>query len=271
MWQHPCSNRNGSFWFSITIGSEMIRRLSGFSLIEVAMVLCIIGVLSGLGIPALNSFLKYQKIRKTEDHMEQIFQSLTAYVLTNKRLPCPANPSAFAPESGISEANCLFTETFIGLVPYRTLGLPEKIAKDGYHNWITYAVDPVLTNSEIKSLNASSDSDLPNTIFCEAEKSHIDLKVTNADKQPVLDLEDSKDLIAVVLISHGASGQGSFDLKGEKRPTTSPDKAVNADTTSNFIDKGFSAAKENFFDDTVKWITRDNLMALYGKHPCKKR
>ena len=102
-------------------------------------------------------------------------------------------------------------------------------------------------------------------------KGHTDLKVTNAEKQPVLDTEFSKDLIAIVLISHGASGSGSFDLKGERKETTSPDKMVNADTTPHFVDRGFSLAKEDFFDDTIKWITRDNLMALYGKQPCKRR
>ncbi len=64
----------------------MIRKLSGFSLLEVAIVLCIIGIISGIGIPALNNFLKYQKIRKTEDHIEQIIQSLASYVLTKREL-----------------------------------------------------------------------------------------------------------------------------------------------------------------------------------------
>lgn len=249
----------------------MTKRLSGFSLIEVAMVLCIIGVLSGIGIPTLNSFLKQQKVRKTEDHLEQILQSLTAYVLTNKRLPCPANPKACDEEAGVSEANCLFTETFIGLVPYRTLGIPEKVIKDGYHNLISYAVNPVLTNSEIKSLNASFESDLPSTIFCEVEKGHIDLTVTNSKKQSVFMTEDSKDLVALVLVSHGPSGQGSFDEKGERRKATNPDKITNSDDSVHFIDRQLSLAKENFFDDTVKWITRDNLMAIYGKTPCKRR
>ncbi|MBY0280880.1 MAG: prepilin-type N-terminal cleavage/methylation domain-containing protein [Alphaproteobacteria bacterium] len=249
----------------------MIRKLSGFSLIEVAMVLCIIGILSGIGIPALNNFLKFQKIRKTEDHMEQIFQSLTSYVLVNKRLPCPSKPGVSASENGISESNCLFSETFIGLVPYRTLGIPEKTAKDSYHNWITFAVNPSLTDSAIKSVNASYDSDSPNTVFCEVEKGHIDLKVTNSEKQSVLDPESSNDLIAVLLISHGTSGGGSFKSNGDRKETTSPDKTINADATPNFVDRRLSLAKENFFDDTVKWITRDNLMALYGKQPCKRR
>ena len=249
----------------------MIRKLSGFSLLEVAIVLCIIGIISGIGIPALNNFLKYQKIRKTEDHIEQIIQSLASYVLTNNRLPCPAKPAASGAENGISEENCLFSDTFIGLVPYRTLGIPEKIAKDGYHNWITYAVNLPLTNSEIKSLNAVFDSDPRDTVFCEIAKNHNDLKVINAEKQSVLDPENSTDLIAVVLISHGANGGGGFDLKGERKETNSPDKALNADITPNFIDRGLSLTKEDFFDDTVKWITRNNLMALYGKQPCKKR
>lgn len=170
----------------------MARRFSGFSLIEVAIVLCIIGILSGIGIPALNNFIKHQKIRKTEDHLELIFQSITSYVLTNKRLPCPAKPTAVGEERGISEPNCLFTEKFIGLVPYRTLGIPEKIVKDGYHNWITYAVNPVLTNTELNFINAPPTSSIPHTAFCAVEKSHLDLKVTNAEKHSVFNSSDSK-------------------------------------------------------------------------------
>lgn len=245
-----------------------MRRLSGFSLIEVAIVLCIIGILSGISIPTLNTFSKHQKIRKTEEHLELILQSLASYVLTNKRLPCPANPTAIGEEKGVSEPNCLLSEKFIGLIPYRTLGIPEKIAKDGYHNWVTYAVNPVLTNTELRSINTPASSDFSHTAFCSVEKSHVDLKVTNAEKQPVFNVADSKDFIAVVLVSHGAKSEGAFDFKGERRPTTSPDKALNADSSPNFVDRDFSLIKEDFFDDTVKWITRHNLMALYGKQPC---
>lgn len=249
------------------------RSLSGFTLIEVAIVLCIIGVLSGIGIPAINSYIKHQKARKTEDHLEQILQSLTAYLLNNKSLPCPSNPKASAEDAGISGHNCSFEDTAVGLVPYKTLGIPEKIAKDGYHHWITYAVDPALSNPEIRYLNAPDDVVvLPNFVFCEVEGGAAPLNVTNSSKQSVLDpSSQTKDPIAVVLISHGPSGDGSFDDKGDRHPQASPDKETNADSTSNFVDRAPSFNKGDFFDDTVKWVTRNNLMALYGKQICVRR
>ena len=248
------------------------KSLSGFTLIEVAIVLCIIGVLSGIGIPAINSYIKHQKARKTEDHLEQILQSLTAYLLNNKSLPCPSNPKASAEETGTSDQNCSFEDTTVGLVPYRTLGIPEKIAKDGYHHWITYAVDPALSNPDIKYLNAPDDVVLPNLVFCEVQSGATPLNVTGPDKQSVLDpSSQAKDPIALVLVSHGPSGDGSFDDKGDRRSPASPDKGTNADSTANFVDRTPSFNKGDFFDDTVKWVTRNNLMALYGKQICVRR
>ena len=51
----------------------------------------------------------------------------------------------------------------------------------------------------------------------------------------------------------------------------SHDKAVNAADDLVFIDRLPSADPDNFFDDTVRWITRNNLMAIYGQKPCQKR
>lgn len=248
---------------------HITKYLPGFSLIEVAIVLCIIGVISGLGFPFLNHYVKQKKALVTEDHLSTIIHSLSAFIMTHKRLPCPADPKASVSEKGTEQESCHFKKSFIGIVPYRSLGIPEKMAQDGYNNWISYSVNLDLTSPELKHLNALDETILPNTVFCEIKKGANELSIQNADGLSVLD--STYDVIAVVLISHGPSGQGSFDFQGNKRLPTGPSKIINADSTLTFIDRPLSLTKDDFFDDIVKWVTRDNLMAFYGKAPCNRR
>ncbi len=226
------------------------------------------GVLSGLGLPLLNQYIKQKRTQTSEDHLEKIIQSLAAFVTTYKRLPCPANPAGGLNEKGVEQASCQYTKTFRGIVPYRSLGIPEKVAKDGHHNWITYAVSLDLTSLELKHLNTTDDTVPTTAVFCEVKKNENELEVKNGDNLPVID--SSSDMIAFVLISHGQSGQGSFDQNGKIRQSINSDKMTNATSMQTFIDKPIILSKENYFDDMVKWVTRDNLMAFYGKTPCHR-
>ena len=240
------------------------KTLPGFSLLEIAIVLCIIGIVGGFGLPALTNMLKQQKINRTEQHLTQISQALAGYVLSHKHLPCAAAPGASGELAGASEDNRV-----IGLVPYRTLGLPESVAKDGHHHWVTYAVVPELTGT--KHLMMPQTDDSPERVFCEIRSPIAEIQVHNQQGESVLSADIRGDFIACFLIGHGPKGDGSFTDAGSRRPTLSHDKAVNAADDLVFIDRLPSADPDNFFDDTVRWITRNNLMAIYGQKPCQKR
>ncbi len=240
--------------------SRTKHSLPGFTLIEIAIVMCIMGVLSGLGLPLLNQYIKQKRAQMSEDHLEKVMHSLATFVVIHKRLPCPADPAASPSEKGIEQESCSYKKAFRGIIPYRSLGIPEKIAKDGYHNWMTYAVNLDLTSLELKHLSTPDDTVPPTAVFCEVKKGDNELNVKNSDHVSVVD--SSSDIIAFVLISHGQSG---------KQPSISgPDKTNNATSDQTFIDKPISLSKEDYFDDVVKWVTRDNLMAFYGRTPCHR-
>ncbi|MCX7338617.1 MAG: type II secretion system protein [Alphaproteobacteria bacterium] len=257
------------------ISTKKIKKLKldGFSLLEVAIVLCIIGVISGVGLPALTTAIKQKRIHETESNMEQITASLAAYVMQNAKLPLAATPGASAEEAGKSG------DLAHGIVPYRTIGLSERTAKDGYNRWISYGVDVHLTRTikisdDDEQLQKNADPIFaPNRdpfssdrYFCGIKGgTHESLSVKNAHGHDVIDA-DSHDLIAFVLISHGASGAGSYDKNGAVQPTSAPDKATNADRNNNFIDHSPSFD----FDDRVQWITRNNLLAIYAKKVCRQ-
>jgi hypothetical protein len=213
----------------------------------------------------IHSIYKQKKDQQTEQNLNQVTQALAAYVLVHKRLPCPANPQATPDNAGLSE-----DDRVIGLVPYRTLGLPETVAKNGYRYWLTYAVSLELTNRSIRHLMAENGGEEPTSIFCEISHPMTFLNVINESGQPVLPEDTQNDMIAFVLVSHGSKGEGAFDDQGRRRPTFDRDKIINAGDDFNFVDRPISLSRENFFDDTVRWVTRNNLMAIYAQKPCQQ-
>ena len=85
----------------------------------------------------------------------------------------------------------------------------------------------------------------------------------NTQGQSVFEMSRQNDFIAFVLVSHGVAGAGAFDDSGQRKPAVG-DKLKNLGSTP-FIDR--PVIKE--YDDRVRWVSRNNLMAMYAKQPCK--
>jgi prepilin-type N-terminal cleavage/methylation domain-containing protein len=110
-----------------------LRNNQGFVLIELSIALVVSGLLISSGIMAAQSYLRWAKTKKTLDHQKVICQSIQQYVALNGGLPLPESVDQSDPHS------C------VGIPPYRKLGLPAHIAKDGHGRWMVYVVDASLT------------------------------------------------------------------------------------------------------------------------------
>lgn len=136
--------------------SVMTKKEDGFSLIELAVVLAIVGVLVGAAMMLVKPTIQMARLNATRAKLERISDSMAYFVQNYGRLPCPAaaNPGTEpfgAPinsgTNGTGVTNSCGTtipNNFIGIIPFRALGLDEDNAKDAYGNFITYAVSPVL-------------------------------------------------------------------------------------------------------------------------------
>ncbi len=229
-------------------------RLQAFSLLEIAFVLIIMGITSLYTIPTFIHARTVAKIRETDEKLEALSYALAGYVLIHQHLPSPANPIAPDADSGSDD---LMT----GIIPYRKLGIQAKDAKDSYNNWISYSVSPGL-----RQPTRSMPTPMPvigSDRFCQIPASVMALSVHNGHGQSLL-RQTSDDMMAFVLISHGKNGDGAFDHKGQRRPVHTPLKEKNSDGNAVFID----APLTHEFDDRVRWVTRNNLMAIYAKRPC---
>lgn len=125
-----------------------MSRQRGFTLIEMALVVAILGLMVGGGIIAIGPILLQARTNQTNAAMDQIEAALVAFAIRNNRLPCPADGSytttANAAQYGIEQAPtaasgpCIVAALTNSVVPWRTLGLDETYSVDGWGNRISY-------------------------------------------------------------------------------------------------------------------------------------
>lgn len=143
-------------------------RAQGFSLVEMAMVLLVVGVLAALFLPATNTMMDNNRRKETRTKLEALESAITRFVMTNQRLPCPADGALdvtdvnFGVEDRLPNQVC--NAMVRGVVPWRTLGLSVNEAVDAWGTLVTYRVwarTPAGAGSGINT-SLAMDYDLPN-------------------------------------------------------------------------------------------------------------
>ncbi len=124
-------------------------RHSGFSLIELAIVIAVIGaLLVGIIVP-LTTQIAQRNETATQKMLEEIKEALLGYAAASGRLPCPATATSNGLESFAAggDATNGICESFWGFVPAVTLGISpvdaQGFAVDAWgtaQNRIRYAV-----------------------------------------------------------------------------------------------------------------------------------
>ncbi|WP_157669462.1 type II secretion system protein [Chitinibacter sp. GC72] len=117
----------------------------GFSLLELAVVLLIIGIMLASGLGAFSGQMAAQRHRESKLMLERANEALLGFALANHHLPCPADPALGNTEAtaGMQErqdagnANAYRCVRSYGDLPWRELGLPEL---DAWGRRLKYAV-----------------------------------------------------------------------------------------------------------------------------------
>lgn len=133
----------------------------GFTLVEIALVMAIIGVITGASVRFALPLMETANHLSTTEKMNKISEALSLYAVENNRVPCPAIPidttnNPFAGGFGFEQNNgteqplaasrCGASATsWRGIVPFKTLGLSEEMIRDAWGNYFTYAVSPAFT------------------------------------------------------------------------------------------------------------------------------
>jgi len=240
----------------------------GFTLVEMAVVLVIIGLMLGTILGMGNAQIQASKISSTKQKEQSIKLALINFISRNNRLPCPAIPTIAkgnvgygmeAPNLGACTGTNISGTVSTGIVPWSSLGLSDENASDGYYNRFTYQVALAATNTNdqtIVGLRGTSSTHLATPATLRSPPNGNQTNDCNPNNNPYNPCS-----AVVVIISHGTNGSGAYTENGvQKALPNGNDEAENADNDSVFIIKDYSEVAENPFDDIVLALTSSDLL-----------
>jgi prepilin-type N-terminal cleavage/methylation domain-containing protein len=218
---------------------DSFRRHYGFTLVELAIVLVIIALLtSGLlmGITAQRASAENTDAQR---QLDNIREALIGFAMAKGRLPCPADPALPSALGGQEDPPNGLCNRIYGVIPWGTLGLPET---DPWGRRFTYFA------------NASFTAPLPAGALAS-------FTLSTSGNANIKDTASSGNNIAsnlpAVIVSHGSNGAGAWQPNGTQLAVASADETENANSTLTFV----SRTPGNNFDDLVTWIAPGILMA----------
>ena len=220
-------------------------RQSGFTLVEIAIVLLIVGLMLGGMIAPLQSQLEQRHVSETQRTMDEAREALIGYAMRNGYLPCPA-VSAFDGREDRTDSSC---NKRYGYLPWTTLGLSRL---DGWGRVLGYSVTPAFANST--------------SFFNMTTPRDITIATRGMDGQ-LVQITETNDIPAVI-ISFGRNGYGATSDQN----TRLADAGVNnSDEKTNLSSGGVALitrpstdnarAPGGEFDDMITWISPNILVS----------
>lgn len=262
-------------------------RNCGFTLVELAVVLAIVGLLLGSLMYTLSAQVERRDFEETRRRLEQAREMLLTYAMVNGRLPCPARSAATVspvtvPGDEVRDASGACTGDAItdyyggtnagvtlGLLPARTIGWSHVdssgLAIDAWNNRIRYAVANLITNcssgatsppphfTNATNLRANGISCQPNDLLiCKSATGITSTACGGASNQLM-----TQSLLVAIVWSTGKNGASSTGGSGLDEAAN-----LNGDRIYVWHVPSPSQAANGEFDDQMLWITAPEL---YGR------
>lgn len=210
----------------------MRLRQPGFTLVELAVVLAIFGLLLGILVIPLSTQVDQQRYAEAERQLSAVREALLGFAIANGRLPCPATGTiaSGAAGAGVENKPGVACGAADGVLPWATLGVPEL---DPWGLRFTYSVTTALADDPASGMQAS-------------------FLITDAGNITVTDgaVNIGTQLPAVV-VSHGKNGFGAFRPDGTQVIGATGNELENADNDVTFV----SQLPAPSFDDLVVWVS----------------
>lgn len=220
------------------------KKSQGFTLVELAIVLVIFGLLIAAFITPLMAQREFQGRRETQGLLNESKEALIGYAIVNRYLPCPdtkAIPNGIESRD-IATGKCVGGNVDEGILPWNTLGIQPL---DAWQHYFRYRVDATFSDSKVlfSITNATGFSG----INIDGESGPL----VSTNSRPV-----------AVVLSHGANGFGAMNATqaspaNQLPAPTSLDEKKNADAAGAlFVSRSPSAqGSVNEFDDMLIWIS----------------
>ncbi|MDY0028647.1 MAG: type II secretion system protein [Pseudobdellovibrionaceae bacterium] len=258
-------------------------RQSGYTLIQMAIALIVVGLLFSVMANFYSQYKNQQGVKDSYSNIETAINSIATYYANQGRIPCPApmttarNATGYGTESacrsgaiaallpGECSGGICVEETvrasltgtdrrvIVGTIPFRELQISEDRSFDGYGSRYVYAV----------TMSATDETTYSNL------KGAISVRDANGDS-----LTDTDGSILYLVLSHGKTKIGSYGKEGGLNsacPTGagSPldsencnvgfDTGTSVDSQSIYISAQESLGTSSaFFDDYVSYFTNNS-------------
>lgn len=243
---------------------------AGFTLIELAVVLFILGLLLGGLLIPLGAQLEQQRIKDTRRALDDIREAILGFTMSNGRLPCPAagtvpsgTASAGAESYNAGTGQCDIASD--GVVPWATLALPET---DAWGRRFTYRVRQDWADRVNPAAPATADCTevATNASFALCSEGNITVKDGSGPSG-----KNVATNVPALIVSHGKNGYGAYLPTGERLPISADsDEQENTDNNATFVSRPPGKYPDDPYDDQVVWVSPaiiKNRMVQAGRLP----
>lgn len=258
-------------------------RSSGFSLIELAVVLVIIGLLIGGGIVALDATQLQARRSDQKRQMAVVRESLYGFAMAEGRLPCPDTSyppdgieNTSAPNCPVGDpdddADCECDSNW-GALPWVELGVEPR---DAWGYWLRYRIYRNGTGSgDLSFADPDADGASPAFSLDDDNDGNPMLTVEGDIDASTGDREDLVTAAPAVVVSYGPQGgqlwtSSQFVCVNAGVDGFSEDENENCDDNNTFVAAGYRTSEagtdpanagEGRFDDMVIWLSTPVLKA----------
>ena len=233
---------------------------AGFTLVEMAIVLVIIGLLLGGLLMPLQAQIDNQRIKETQKALDEVKEALIGFAVANGRLPRPATSATNGAEN---PATCPTDAACSGFIPWATLGVTKL---DAWGKIIRYSVNPGFANANITLTTVAN-----RKVLTRDGASATSFLIGQAAACTA-----TQQCAPVVVFSHGKQRLGTTDAGvaiPEDTATNLDEDANNTGPTDYYQrtpSENTAAATGGEFDDIVTWLSPNilfNRMVAAGKLP----
>lgn len=232
------------------------RIQQGFSLVEVAIVLVIIGILLAGVTGPLSTWRDHATYQQTGLYLEQSRKALLTFAAVKGYLPCPdTDGDGDEDRSGAANKTCDKSE---GTLPWLNLGLGKE---PPWQQPVFYAVHGRADNNDCDTANEAE------CFFDDTTKYDLATKAGDTGQLHVKDAEQSAagatELVGQALVVVASFGRNSAETFNDcPGGSDSDDEGENCDGDAFFAHTTPRTAPGNSYDDQLIWLDKLSLHGL---------